>query len=314
LHKASLDYDFLVVLKDTLPEGMELMDGSRSWEKNVGNLAAGESKEFTLQARVTRPGKFSNQASASADAGLSDNSERVTTDVTTPSLVVTKEGPAMRYIDRPIEYNITVANQGDAEAKNTVLKEDISGRAKFVKASNGGSYNNGAVRWSLGTIKPGDSRTVKVTIRPKQKGNIKMVSEASSYCGEGSASSETAVRGIPAILLETIDLHDPIEISGTETYEITVTNQGSADDTNIRIKASLPAEMEFVSADGPTKASVNGREITFEPVKNLPPKAKTTFTVKAKALREGDVRFKVELNSDQLNSPAYETEPTHLYQ
>ena len=54
---------------------------------------------------------------------------------------MTKTGPEMRYMGRPIEYKITVSNTGDAPAKDTVLVDTASAAAEFVKAS-----DNGAVR------------------------------------------------------------------------------------------------------------------------------------------------------------------------
>jgi len=122
------------------------------------------------------------------------------------------------------------------------------------------------------------------------------------------------VKGIPAILLECVDLADPIEVGAQETYVITVTNQGSADGTNIVVACTLPPEEQFVSASGPTKETVRGRQVTFAPLKSLAPKAKATYRVVVKGAKPGDVRFKVSLTSDQMTSPAGETESTHIYE
>jgi len=97
------------------------------------------------------------------------------------------------------------------------------------------------------------------------------------------------------------------------TYVITVTNQGSAVGTNIVIVCTLPDEQTLVSGTGPTKGTVAGKLVTFAPIKALAPKAKTTYRVIVKGAKAGDVRFKVSLTSDQMTSPAGETESTHIY-
>ncbi|MCZ6698173.1 MAG: hypothetical protein O7D94_04500, partial [Planctomycetota bacterium] len=121
------------------------------------------------------------------------------------------------------------------------------------------------------------------------------------------------VEGIPAILLECVDNPDPIEIDGNVTYTITVTNQGSAVGTNIAIVCTLPKEQEHVSSTGPTKAVSKGKKVTFAPLATLAPKASVVYKVTVKGIAEGDVRFKVSLNSDQMTSPAEETESTRIY-
>ena len=62
-----------------------------------------------------------------------------------------------------------------------------------------------------------------------------------------------------------------------------------------------------------TKGTAAGKAITFAPLKTLAPKAKATFTVVAKGNAVGDVRFAVGLKSDQMKTPANETEATHIY-
>ena len=122
------------------------------------------------------------------------------------------------------------------------------------------------------------------------------------------------MKGIPAILLEAVDVRDPVEVGANETYVITVTNQGSAMDTNIKIVCTLGAQQEYVSSTGPTTASVDGKTVTFALLASLAPKAKTTYKVVAKGIKAGDVRFKVQLTSDQLKVPVQETESTNIYE
>ena len=128
-----------------------------------------------------------------------------------------------------------------------------------------------------------------------------------------STTCTTKISGIPAILLEVIDIEDPIEVGKTETYQIEVTNQGSATDTGIRIACELEAAQEFVSGSGATAVSGQGRTITMAPLAALPPKEKAVWRVVVKATNAANVRFKVTMMSDQLTRPVEETESTNQY-
>jgi uncharacterized repeat protein (TIGR01451 family) len=115
------------------------------------------------------------------------------------------------------------------------------------------------------------------------------------------------------MLLEVVDVSDPIEIGQSEKYIISVTNQGSATGTNIQVSCMLEDGMEYISSAGPTKAEIEGNKISFGALASLAPKAKAEWHVNVRAAGEGDMRFKVMLGSDQLKRLVEETESTNFY-
>jgi hypothetical protein len=264
-------------------------------------------------ARADHRGEFKTWAAASADNGLHAASEPVATLIHKPALVVTKDAPEMRYIGRPVEYAITVRNDGDAVARGTVLNEKLMCSPKFIKASDDGTFDKGRIHWDLGSLEPGQEKTVKAWIYSDEKGDIRMEATATSYCGEGATSGVTTIKGVPGVLLEMVDLADPIEIGAEETYRITVTNQGSEILTNLAIKAEVPPEQMYVRSSGPTAGEAKDNWVKFAAVPRLEPGKKVVFDVITKALKDGDSRFKVTLTGDQLESPVFKTESTHLY-
>lgn len=302
-----------VKVADKLPEGWLTSNAKASIDFSAGTLKPGESREFSFQAKSSGTGTFVNEATASESGGLTA-SARSETVVRKPVLNLTKTAPAMRYIGRPAEHTITVSNTGDAPARDTMLVDTMSGVGEFVKASDNGQFANGKITWNLGTLAPGASKTVNATFVGRSAGTIKDDAVATAYCTDARASASTEVRGVPAVLLELIDTADPIEVGASETYMITVTNQGTADDNNIQIKCILPDEQEYVSAEGPTKVKTEGKNVIFEPLPSLSPKAKAVYRVVVKGTRSEDVRFSVQLTSDMLTSPVRETESTHIYE
>ena len=301
-----------VIVSDTLPEGLMTLDGKKAVAYKVGNLLPGQSRDVSFKVKAQKKGKFTNVVTAAADGGPAAKSSPVTTTVVNPELKVTKTGPAVRYMGRPGTYEITVANVGDGEARNTVLRDTAPGTTTLISAE-GAKVTGNTAMWSLGTIPAGEARKVAMTVRFNQVGAVRNVAEATAYCTKASGVAMTEIKGIAAILLECVDLSDPIEVGSTETYQITVTNQGSAVDTNIVVECTLPAEQQFVSAAAPVKEKVAGQKVTFAPLATLAPKAKAIYKVTVKCLKPGDVRFQVSLNSDQMNTPSGETESTRIY-
>jgi len=95
---------------------------------------------------------------------------------------------------------------------------------------------------------------------------------------------------------------------------IAVTNQGSAHGTNIRITCVLEDNVQYVSSAGTSPGSIQGNTVRFAPLGSLAPKSKATWRVMATAVKPGDVRVKVTMDTDQLTRPVEETEATHLYE
>lgn len=300
-----------VRVTDALPSGLTTTDGRNSVAFDVGDLAAGQSREVTFVVRAARSGEFRNVAEAVESGGARVQAEAATR-VRQPVLAVTKRGPPFRYLGRGAEFEITVTNAGDGPARDTVLTDTLPPGVQ-ARASDGGQVSGGSIEWRLGTLDPGASRTVRMSMTPGQPGAFRNRAEARAYCAQAGAEAELEVRGIPAILLECVDDPDPIEVGREVTYTIVVTNQGTAQGTNIIIECTLPPQQEYVSSEGPTRSAVVERRVRFDPLPSLAPRARAVYKVVARGIAPGDVRFHVSMRSDQLTSPVEETESTYIY-
>ncbi|MGD9110314.1 MAG: DUF11 domain-containing protein [Phycisphaerales bacterium] len=303
-----------VKITDMLPTGLTTSDGRRNIALDAGTLAAGQSKEFSMTLKASKTGRYVNKAVATSDGGLRSEAS-TTTVVRQPVLAIAKSGPMRRYLGRSITYDIMVSNKGDAVAKDVVVVDTLPAGAKFVSATGGGRLAAGKVTWKMASLAAGSSRKVSVTVMPEKSGTYTDVATATATCAEGvRASAQTVITGIAAVLLEVIDIDDPIELGANDTYVITVTNQGSSDGTNISIVCTLEDNMQYVSSSGATTGRSQANQVVFQPLAKLAPKAKAEWRVVVKAVKPGDVRFKVTMNTDQIQRPVEETEATHLYE
>lgn len=303
-----------VQVTDTLPAGMILPDGKNGMLFTVGDLAGGQSRDLAATARATRPGQYRNPATAREEGGGPGIDASAVTIVREPKLVVTKSGPNRRFVGRTATFDITVQNTGDGPARDTLLVDNVPAGVEIVSATGGGRISGSQISWNLGTLPPGVGKTVQVTLKPNQIGRLTNTASVRALCTESSASATLDVQGIPAILLEVVDVEDPIEVGGNVTYEIVVTNQGSSAGTNIALECTLPGEQQFVSATGATQGTAQNNVVRFAPLASLAPQMRAKFVLTAKGLKSGDVRFKVSMTSDQTDSPVEETEATRFYE
>lgn len=306
-----------VKVVESLPRGLRTQDGKRDVELHVGRLNLGETKEMTLMVQAETTGEFRNTAMVIGGGGLSAESNTTTTFVRQPVLTIAKRGPEMIYLGRDITYEIAVKNEGDGVASDTILEDVLPANTSFVSATGGGILSGNTVIWNLGVLPPDASREVHLTVKTTEKDVVRNTVTAKAFCAEAvSATTATQVVGIAAILLEVVDVRDPVKVGETETYIITVTNQGTAVGTNIQIVCELEEEMEYVTSTGPTPATVSddGMRVAFAPLPRLAPREKATWTVDVKAVSRGDVRFRVKMTEDRLTRPVEETEATTFYQ
>lgn len=304
-----------VQIVDTLPAGIQTADGKGKIVLDAGTLASGESRRFSIKLRATRTGAYVNKAIATSASGLRAESEATLTTVRQPILVITKSGPQRQFLGRSLTYEITVTNKGDGPARDTMIEDLVPPGVTSVEATSGAQFSGSKLIWQLGTLEPNVSKTVKVSYTPTKEGDVMATATAAAYCAETvTASARTSISGIAAARLEVVDLEDPVEVGSTTTYLITVTNQGSAADTNIRVVCALDDNLQYVSSAGATAGSIMGKTVSFAPLRNLEPKAKATWRVVVRGARAGDVRLRVTMHTDQLALPVEHTEVTHIYQ
>ncbi len=222
--------------------------------------------------------------------------------------------PGETPLRRPIEACLTVNNAGDELEAMTSVKLTVPPGATFVSATCGGRAADGQVVWELPGLRPGQTTNVCALFTAAEPGLLAFASSASGRIAPSAESRcETRVVGIPAVLIELVDLVDPIEVGTNETYEITVLNQGSAVLTNVKFVCTLEENQEFVSGTGASAVAAQGRTITLSPLAELKPKDNAVWQVVVKVLQASDTRFTAELTADQFQQPIKETESTRQY-
>jgi uncharacterized repeat protein (TIGR01451 family) len=303
-----------VKIHASLSEGLEHARGDHI-DFEIGNLAAGESKNVTLICGTRTGGIQQCQGVAETEGGLKA-ADAASVNVITPRIDLQLIGPALRYLDRKALYTLRVTNPGDAPATNVTVGDVVPTGFKVLAASDGGRHDfaTRTVSWFLGEIGPGQTREVKMEVQAINTGEHRHKATVVGARGLRAESElTTRVEGLSALLLEMVDTEDPIEVGGDTAYEIRVTNTGTKTETDIKLIATVPDKMEFKNAQGPVRYNVEGKTIVFEPIEKLAPRADALFRINVKALTEGTVRFKIQMTSTNLPEPVIKMEATRIY-
>ena len=303
--------DVLVI--DELPSGLTTLTGQRRIEMEFGTLASAQSKEKTIAIKAAGQGTYTHTARADAKGGLQANAAPVQTVLRAPILTLDMQANERVTAGRPIETVMTVANTGNAVSSETSVKVNLPQGSRVTSSSDGAVEGSSDVSWAIGALEPGEKRTLNLGLISGVSGTIVSEAKANGYCSEEvTATARTEVRGLPALLLELKDESDLIIVGEPVAYNISITNQGSAADQNVRLVCNVEDGIEIIEAGGDAQATVTGRTVTFADVPSLAPGEVVSFKVTVKSSREQRSHFQISMSSADMTRAVTETESTRF--
>jgi uncharacterized repeat protein (TIGR01451 family) len=235
-----------LTIHDAIPEGLQYIrsDPPASVEGKelvwtLPGLGAGQKHTVNATFRALRAGPIENCARVTTPEGLSDE-KCVTTQITRPDLSVTKSGPAIGIIGVPISYQIVVTNPGSGPATGVVLTDVFDPGLEHDSKAN-------PVRLEIGELAAGESKSVTLTLTPRQEGRLVNRVTATAD-GNLSAQAEHPVVVQRAQLA--IDKTGPAKRYQNRPAEwnIRVLNPGEVALNNVVVRDQLAPELTFVSA------------------------------------------------------------------
>ena len=167
-----------------------------------------------------------------------------------------------------VSFEITVTNNGSAQATNVSLTDSLPS-GLTATGNNGtvtaGTYDAGTGIWTLGTLDNGASATLTIegTVDVGEGGNtITNTTTAASgdepdptTAGDDLQEAVTIGDGADLVTVKTLSSGDATPEEGdTVSFEITVTNNGSAQATNVSLTDSLPSGLTATGNNGTVTA------------------------------------------------------------
>lgn len=259
-----------VVVSDTLPSGFSLDEANpppstqsgQQLNWNLSTLARGATRTITVVVSIGSDvrGVINNTAtvtSATTDPAPDNNSQ------TEPTTVNGQADLALTKTDQvdPVTagalviYDLTMTNNGPSDATGVVLTDTLPASFVFQTSTPGMptcTLSGNTVTCNLGTILPGANETVVIRAFSTIAGVFTNRSgvfsaETDPNTANNTASEETTVQPVDLSLAK-VDGPDPVLVTGTLNYTLTVANAGPNQATNVVLTDTLPAGMTFQSA------------------------------------------------------------------
>ena len=301
----------------TSADGGTISGNTATW--NVGELAAGASKNFTVKVVSRTPGNFCDTAAVTTAQGLRDSAQACNVwEGVTGVLLEMVGDPDPIPVGDTSKYTIRVTNQGSTKAIETLkIVATLPNELELVagSVSDGGVVSGTTATWNVGELAAGASKSFKVNVVSRNPGSFCDTASVASAQGlKDSAQACTLWKGVTGVLLEMVDDPDPIQVGEISKFTVRVTNQGSTMDiSDLNIVAILPAELDVVPGTVSDGGVVSGKTITWPAVSRVAPKAFVVRAYTAKAVKAGDARSKVAITTSMRKEPIEKFESTTVY-
>jgi len=238
-----------ITVRDPLPEGLQyshaepraIIEGNQLvW--TLGALPPGGHHTVQLALRATRPGEVNNCVQMNSFEGFQDQ-KCVRTQVSAQQLAqltVAMSDIPSAPVNTAVTYMITVTNHGTGPATNVTLNAEFDPSMEHQShASN--------LTTVIGTLAPGGSKTMPLTLTPKREGRFTTRITATA---DGNLRSQVgrALSVQTARLLLSCTGPKAAYVEKTATWTIIVANPGDMPLANAVVRAQLPSEVSFQDA------------------------------------------------------------------
>jgi uncharacterized repeat protein (TIGR01451 family) len=296
--------------------------GANPVEWSLGTMTPGARRTATLTLKPRRGGQAAVRLTAVSEGRTVGQAQQLV-DVREAGVSLRVLGPEVRYVGRPVVWNLEVKNTGAQDLTQLTVNDTLPPELEFVVATDGGQLRGREVVWTIDRLRPGVVRRLTLTTnatrlasgainrarvlavttlelsgpRVGQLTSAGAAAPAYTLCDQ--AEARIALHGLPAFKLR-LEGKGPLEVGEQATYTLEVTNSGSLPGSDVKLVGILPPQMRPLSA-GPTPYRLEGRQVTFQPIPTLAPGQVIRYVIQVQAVQAGDARFRAELTSATLH-------------
>ena len=233
-----------VVITDTLAKGLKFLGANYNgvYDENTHTVTwtldidSGKTVELKVNVTVEDYGVLVNRVT------VGDKTSSV--DIAVPEIIPDKTANVTdaNFGDN-VTYTVTVTNDGDVDASQVVIVDQLGNGLKYVSSSDGGVWDEktNTVTWIV-DLAAGKTKTLNVVAIVVGYGNV------TNSLAVGNKTSKINVN-VPEITPnKTVDNKNP-NFGDNVTYTIVVSNDGAADAKNVVVKDILAPGFKFIEAN-----------------------------------------------------------------
>jgi uncharacterized repeat protein (TIGR01451 family) len=269
-----------VRIEDEVPAGAKYMgsdppaemSGDRlSW--SVGTLDPGAEKRLSIRVKPLEEGEIKSRAivtySASVDAR---------TKVTRPRVAVAVTGAELCKAGEEAIFHLRVSNTGTGPAQRMVVQAVLT---------EGLIHPQGAkLEMEMANLAAGETRTVPLRVSAAKAG-LQACQVTVAAEGSPDSTAKASVNVVEPMLQIAQSGPTKCLVRAEPTYEITLTNPGTATTDPVGLYAVLPEGFEYVHASDNAAYSASNRAVVWK-LAGLAPAGTKTVTLKLRSTAAGD--------------------------
>lgn len=263
-------------LVGTTPEAKQGLNGEIIWE--LGRLRPGDEQTVEAHFMPVSEGDLGSVATVQFQAIASAK-----TRVTRPMLHLETRLPESVLIGEEAAVSIIVSNPGTGIATGVVIEEIVP---------QGFEHEAGRhLEYEVGTLKPGESRTLDLTLKAIQPGPGENRLNAR---GEGGLFTEDKrpINVISPALDIALEGPGRRFLEREATYTVSVSNPGTAPARQVELVAYLPQGMKFVKADNAGQYDPKTRTVRWN-LEELPAQESGAVALTAIPIEPGSQNLRV---------------------
>lgn len=281
--QVAVDGSFPNTVRLTSAEPKPVVSGDKAtW--SFESLAPGAEQKIAIKLIPSRRGELGATAQVRF-TGTASAAFRIEE----PLLKVAVKGPAEVMLGDPASQMILVSNPG------TGTVNDVKVEARLSDGLEHGSRGERLIM-EVGSIGPGETRTVRLGLAAI-KGGAQTISVAATSSSEAGATASAQLNVVAPSLKIAVD-GPALRYKGRNAkYNLTVTNDGSVPNNNIRVSHVVAEGFKFVSADHNGKYDPATKSVQWF-VGRLEPGQTAQVACELNAVALGDFAHTVSVLSD----------------
>lgn len=296
-----------VVITDRFDSGLEHADGQASpIQREIGRLEPGETRQIAVTFVARRAGRICHTLEVSA-AGGQFAQQQACIQVAAPQpqpetrLQVTKTSPAEVRVGESLTFTIRVTNAGNVPLTNVRIADSYDA-ALTPKQSTPGldpqAVAQQQIAWLISSLPPGTTEVRQVMCVANRETPSAQNPVVVTAAEDLRQTADATIRILPAatrpaappagvvppsiperptqpagdLKVDISEFGDPVVVGELTTYLVTIKNDRSVPDQDVRLILQFPVGLKFNKLSGPVgvlRSSADGRTVEVTPIREM---------------------------------------------
>ncbi|QJW98962.1 DUF11 domain-containing protein [Frigoriglobus tundricola] len=269
-----------VRLEDEIPAGCKYVGSDPPGEMNgdklvwsLGAVDGNTEKRVAVRVRPNEEGELRSRATVTFASAV-----EMKTRVTRPRITVTATCQEVCKVGEDAVFQIKVSNGGTGPAQNMTLRAEMSDGLYFSQGSK--------LETKLANLVAGESKPITLRLNAVKAGLQKCQFTVTAD-GSADSTASAAVNVVEPLLQITQAGPAKCLVRAEPTYEVTLSNPGTAATDPVTLHAVLPDGFEFVQASEAGAFNATNRAVSWK-LPGLPAGGTRVVAVKLRAAAAGD--------------------------